>query len=109
MCIRSNPSLFFLSGLPPAEKPAAKKYYLMSYGKSSTHQNGFTNAEPENDIWKNYKDYLARTSIVIPVPPSFYKTLPEWLKRSVLLDFPMFRFNESTEGKAALEEQREDA
>lgn len=84
----------------------------MSHSKSSTPNasgSTFTPPQPENDTWDNYKRYLGRTSIVIPVPPGLYRPLPEWFKRTVLLDFPMFRFDEEKDGKAALDEQRSDA
>ncbi|CAD6565422.1 MAG: hypothetical protein TREMPRED_001271 [Tremellales sp. Tagirdzhanova-0007] len=99
--------LFFLSGLPTAEKPAAKRYYMMSYPAPSHAESGsFSPGEPKNDIWAKYKSYLASTSIVIPIPPQLYKPLPEWLKRTALLDFPMFRFDEEKDGRTANEEAR---
>ncbi|WVQ69024.1 uncharacterized protein L199_007236 [Kwoniella botswanensis] len=102
--------LLFASGLPTAEKPTAKKYFLMSYPSSSNStsagERGFSLPEAENDIWSNYKSYLKRTSIIIPFPPSLYARFPEWLKRSVLLDLPMFRFDEGKDGREAWEEER---
>ena len=66
--------------------------------------------QKKDDSWDKYKDYLSRTSIILPIPPAIYRPLPEWLKRTVLLDFPMYRFDEKTEGPKALEEERgEDA
>ena len=50
--------------------------------------------------------YLDRTSILIPIPPSVYKSLPRWVKQFVLLDLPMFQFDEHTDGKQALEEEQ---
>lgn len=50
--------------------------------------------------------YLARTSILFPIPPSIYRRLPEVIKRTVLLDFPMFKFDEEKDGPAAVEEER---
>ena len=96
----SNNSLMFLSGLPTAEKPAAKKQFLSSNSSSQS----FT---PENTHWADYKHYLATTSILIPIPPSLYKPLPEFIKRSVLLDFPMYRFDEQKDGDEALKQERE--
>jgi hypothetical protein len=99
--------LMFLSGLPTAEKPAAKKQFLMSHSpESSPTSERFSTPEPKNDTWAKYKSYLSRTSILIPIPPQVYKPLPEFVKRSVLLDFPMYRFNEEKDGKEALEEER---
>jgi len=99
--------LMFLSGLPTAEKPAAKKQFLMSHSpESAPTSESFSTPEPKNDTWAKYKSYLSRTSILIPIPPQVYKPLPEFIKRSVLLDFPMYRFNEEKDGKEALEEER---
>jgi len=99
--------LMFLSGLPTAEKPSAKKHFLMSHSPENTPSSeSFSTPEAKNDTWSKYKSYLARTSILIPIPPQLYKPLPEFIKRSVLLDFPMYRFNEETDGKEALEEER---
>ncbi|WWD07904.1 hypothetical protein V865_006011 [Kwoniella europaea PYCC6329] len=102
--------LLFASGLPTAEKPTAKKYFLMSYPSSSNStsagERGFSLPEAENDIWSNYKSYLKRTSIIIPFPPSVYVRFPEWLKRGLLLDLPMFRFDEDKDGREAWEEER---
>ncbi|ORY72897.1 hypothetical protein BCR35DRAFT_293970 [Leucosporidium creatinivorum] len=88
--------LFFVSGLPPSEKPTAKKYYLMSHG-----------ANPESgDKWAEYKAYLNRTSIFFPIPPSLYRPIPAVIKQTLLLDFPMFKFDEHKDGKEAVEEER---
>lgn len=102
----------FLSGLPTAEKPTAKKFFLMSHSPdndSSTQTreaSNFSVPEAKNDTWANYKRYLARTSVLIPFPPELYRPLPEFVKRSVLLDFPMYRFDENKDGREALEEER---
>ncbi|WWC59242.1 uncharacterized protein I303_101792 [Kwoniella dejecticola CBS 10117] len=106
--------LLFASGLPTAEKPTAKKFFLMSYPSvregqldpSGNSSSRFSTPEAENDIWANYKAYLKRTSIIIPFPPSLYVHFPEWVKRSILLDLPTFRFDEQVDGKEALEEER---
>lgn len=109
--------LFFVSGLPPSEKPTAKKYYLMSHGSN-----------PESgDKWAEYKvgpvparpivsqltrstrtrqAYLNRTSIFFPIPPSLYRPIPTAIKQTLLLDFPMFKFDEHKDGKEAVEEER---
>ncbi|OCF37508.1 hypothetical protein I316_00633 [Kwoniella heveanensis BCC8398] len=105
--------LLFLSGIPTAEKPTAKKYFLMSHPTSSSTSDGgnggnssFSHPEPSNEIWSEYKQYLKRTSILFPVPPSLYAPLPEAVKRTVLLDLPMFKFDENKDGKEALEQER---
>ncbi|KIK60327.1 hypothetical protein GYMLUDRAFT_43625 [Collybiopsis luxurians FD-317 M1] len=90
--------LMFGSGVPTAEKPQAKKFFLMSHGDD---------AKPEHaNSWPNYKEYLRRTSVLVPVPPFIYRPLPQWLKSTILLDFPMYRFDEGKDGTAAIEELR---
>ena len=94
----------FASGVPTAEKPTAKKFYLMSHC-ASPHAS--SESAPEfPDAWPKYKAYLASTSLLIPLPPALYRPLPEWVKRTVLLDLPMFRFDEMKDGKKALQDAR---
>ncbi|KAE9400359.1 DUF1295-domain-containing protein [Gymnopus androsaceus JB14] len=93
--------LMFGSGIPTAEKPQAKRYFLMRHGD---------NAKDENArAWSNYKEYLRKTSILIPIPPIIYKPLPRLLKKTLLLDFPMYQFDEGKDGAAAIEESRGDS
>lgn len=67
--------LMFLSGLPLQERPGARKRY-------------------EKGIkWAEYERYLQRTSILIPFPPQLYEKLPVILKRTVLLEFPLYVFD----------------
>ncbi|KZV91988.1 DUF1295-domain-containing protein [Exidia glandulosa HHB12029] len=90
--------LMFFSGVPTAEKPQAKKYYLMTHGPG---------ASPEDaDVWPAYKAYLRETSILLPIPRSVYRPLPEWMKRTLLMDFTFFNFNERVDGPRAVEEAR---
>lgn len=99
--------LFFLSGLPTAEKPAAQKSFLLSYPADKTDSSSnIHDLRPQNDAWAQYKAYLSRTSIFFPIPPSLYRPLPEFVKRTVLLDFPLYRFDEEKDGRKALEEER---
>lgn len=84
----------FASGVPTAEKPQAKKFYLMTHGPD-------VRAE-QSDAWPQYKAYLRRTSILIPIPPIIYAKLPQFIKRTILLDFPMYQFDESKDGANAL-------
>lgn len=42
---------------------------------------------------------------MIPIPPSVYRPLPGWMKKSVLLDFGMYRFDEEVDGRRILEEE----
>lgn len=77
----------FGSGLPTAEKPTAKKFYLMAHGRDAEEEN--------SDAWRNYQRYLRKTSILIPIPPVLYSPLPAFLKQTVLLDFPIYKFDEA--------------
>jgi hypothetical protein len=89
----------FGSGLPTAEKPTAKKFYLYSHGPDAQ-------AEDSNS-WVEYQDYLRKTSILIPLPPFLYRPVPAFLKKTLLLDFPFYQFDESKDGAAAVEEVRQ--
>lgn len=97
--------LMFASGVPTAEKPQAKKFFELSYppheeGQShSDDQSGpiseaapLSAQQPVNNAWENYKQYLAETSILIPLPPVLYRRLPEWVKHTILLDWPMYAY-----------------
>jgi len=84
----------FLSGVPLAEKPGQKKYYLMSYGPGD---DGGKTLEPfgdqkEEDPWRRMKAFRERTSLLIPLPNGIYRGLPGWLKKTVLLDVSSFCF-----------------
>lgn len=67
--------LMFVSGLTLQERPGAKKRY--ESGKN----------------WEAYANYLHRTSILIPLPPQLYARLPVIVKRTVLLEFPIYVFD----------------
>jgi hypothetical protein len=86
----------FGSGLPTAEKPQGRKFYLMSYGAKAKDEHANT--------WRQYKIYLKRTSILIPLPPALYQHLPRLIKSTLLLDFPIYHFDEVKEGAVAREE-----
>ncbi|KAG6039122.1 hypothetical protein E4U41_003204 [Claviceps citrina] len=75
--------LLFVSGLPLSERPKAKARY-----------------EKDNN-WQAYKQWLDRTSILIPFPPRLYQKMPVWLKRTLFLEFPMYVFYPPKEGDAA--------
>ncbi|CAK7565171.1 MAG: hypothetical protein SEPTF4163_003081 [Sporothrix epigloea] len=68
--------LFFVSGMSLSERPAAAKRYAAG-----------------GAIWDAYRNYLYRTSILIPLPPALYAPLPVWLKRTLLLEFPLYVFD----------------
>jgi len=90
--------LMFGSGVPTSAKPQAKRFYLKSYGPQA-HTD-------DTVIWEQYKAYLRRTSILIPLPPALYRHIPVILKKTLLLDFPMYQFDERTDGPLAIEEAR---
>ena len=100
----------FASGIPTAEKPTAKKFFLMSQAlppPSSPSSDDHDNQSPEYPAaWSKYKQYLASTSILVPIPPALYRPLPEWIKKTVLFHFPMYQFDEVKDGKEALEEAK---
>ena len=75
--------LLFVSGLTLQERPAAKKRY-----------------ESGNN-WEGYKHYLDSTSILIPLPPQLYRPLPTIIKRTILMEWPMYVFDPAkhAEGK----------
>ena len=87
--------MIFGSGIPTAEKPTAKRFYLLNYGPSNKGQ--YPNA------WNDYQEYLRSTSILLPLPPRIYRPLPDWMKRWLFLDLPFFAFDEKTDGVEALE------
>ncbi|CAE6395483.1 unnamed protein product [Rhizoctonia solani] len=89
--------LIFGSGIPTAQKPTAKKFYLLSNGPNPTHTNA----------WKNYQRYMKRTSVLIPLPPALYERIPQFIKTAFLLDLPIYQFHEETDGKKAFEEERQ--
>jgi len=98
--------LMFASGVPTAEKPTAKKFFLMSHTPAPSSASQEERAPDYPDAWAKYKAYLDSTSILVPLPPTLYKRLPRWIKKTVLLDFPIYRFDEGKDGKAALDEVR---
>lgn len=71
--------LLFVSGLTLQERPGAKKKYEKS--------------GPNGQEWLDYKSYTERTSILIPIPSKLYAPLPLFIKRTILLEWPMYRFD----------------
>ncbi|KAL9621804.1 MAG: hypothetical protein Q9160_003777 [Pyrenula sp. 1 TL-2023] len=67
--------LLFVSGLTLQERPGAKKRYESGQG------------------WEEYSRWLKRTSILIPFPPALYERMPVIVKRTVLLEWPMYVFD----------------
>ncbi|KAF8517929.1 DUF1295-domain-containing protein [Hysterangium stoloniferum] len=87
--------LLFGSGIPTAEKPTAERFFILAHAPSSCDQ--------YPDAWTKYKAYLHSTSILIPLPPTLYRPLPTAMKTWLLLDLPIFMYNEKTDGQMALE------
>ncbi|KAG2153367.1 DUF1295-domain-containing protein [Suillus clintonianus] len=46
---------------------------------------------PVPSPWVAYQEYIARTSILIPIPPPLYLRIPRIIKETVLLDWPWYR------------------
>ena len=63
----------FLTGMPINERPAHQKQW-------------------KNGNWTEYSKYLQRTSVLIPFPPSLYESLPQSIKSTLFLEFPVYRF-----------------
>lgn len=76
--------LLFVSGLTLQERPGAKKRY-----------------EAGGSQWEAYKTYLNRTSILIPLPPALYAPLPTIIKRTLLLEWPIYVFDPAKHADAA--------
>lgn len=85
----------FGSGVPTAEKPQAKRYFLMTHGPNAKLEHA--------KAWSSYKEYLSSTSLLIPIPPAFYRRVPNVIKKTILLDLPMYHFDEDEDGRQALE------
>ncbi|CAG8495075.1 13229_t:CDS:2 [Cetraspora pellucida] len=48
--------------------------------------------------WDKYSQYLSRTSCLIPFPPSLYEPLPQIIKSTLFLEFPIYRFEPESGG-----------
>lgn len=58
-------------------------------------------------IWRNYKQYLRSTSCIVPIPNAIYRPLPQFVKTWLLLDLPMYKFDEDKDGQQAIQEERD--
>jgi hypothetical protein len=72
----------------------------MSHSPNSSSADG-------GPIWRNYKDYLACTSILWPIPPALYRPLPKFVKTWLLFDLPFFKFDEDKDGGKAIEKEEQ--
>ena len=79
----------FISGLTLQEVPNAKKRYQKS-------QN-----------WEAYSEYLRRTSIIYPLPSAIYAPIPTFIKRTLLLEFPMYVFHPGKEDEEERKKSRD--
>ncbi|KAI0764578.1 DUF1295-domain-containing protein [Trametes elegans] len=86
--------LLFGSGVPTAEKPVAQRFYKQSYPDCADNLDHDHDGvqHPANAAWAKYQAYRAQTSILLPLPPTVYRALPRWVKRTVLLDLPMYEW-----------------
>ena len=79
--------------MPTAEKPVAQRSYKLAYpGDGSESGNDFGERQSVNAAWANYRAYRAQTSILVPLPPGVYRPLPLWVKRTLLLELPMYEW-----------------
>ena len=89
--------LLFASGVPTAEKPTAQRYYKMTYpDDDSENGHDYHERQPANGAWANYQRYRAQTSILVPLPPALYRALPMWVKRTFLLELPIYEWTPGT-------------
>lgn len=75
--------LMFLSGMPLSERPKTKARY------------------EKGNNWAEYKRWMDRTSILIPFPPQLYEKTPVFIKRTILLEFPLYVFDPSKHSSVA--------
>lgn len=112
--------LLFLSGLPTAEKPVQQSTFIKSYkakldknilqSSQTDRQVAQPQTHPEEDLWNQYQSYLDRTSILFPIPSQLYQLIPKVWRRTVLLDWSIYRFDEnSTEARNLISELTEEA
>lgn len=85
--------LMFVSGLTLQERPGAKKKY---------EKDG-----PNGAGWLQFKRWTERTSILLPLPPQVYEKLPTFVKRTVLLEFPIYVFDPAKHADKDKMQQRE--
>ncbi|MBW0516140.1 hypothetical protein O181_055855 [Austropuccinia psidii MF-1] len=103
--------LLFLSGLPPSERPVQKNIFVQSYkSKLSKNINQAQEGAQEEDQWQQFQTYLDETSILIPIPKSIYRLIPSLIKKTLLLDWKIYRFDDKgPEAMTLMEEIRNES
>ncbi|CAG8635483.1 2487_t:CDS:2, partial [Acaulospora morrowiae] len=71
--------LLFITGMTINERPSHERQY-------------------KNGNWPEYSEYLNRTSCLIPFPPSLYVLLPQSIKSTLFLEFPIYRYTPESDG-----------
>ncbi|CAG8459024.1 12284_t:CDS:2 [Dentiscutata heterogama] len=71
--------LLFITGMPLSERPVHIKQFKAGN-------------------WDKYSKYLSRTSCLIPFPPPLYEPLPQIIKSTLLLEFPIYKFDPESAG-----------
>ncbi|KAK0558534.1 hypothetical protein OC844_005070 [Tilletia horrida] len=101
--------LMFLSGIPTAEKPNQQRAFLASHGPDADENDPLQpyHDQRESDPWLRYKAFRERTSLLLPIPPAIYRHIPQVVKRTVLLDWGLYRFDEVKDGPKAIQEARD--
>ncbi|KAK9727572.1 hypothetical protein K7432_001739 [Basidiobolus ranarum] len=66
-------ALYFVTGLLHREKPTQQKFY-------------------ESPEFSAYRDYLDRTSLIVPIPSFVYIKFPLWVKSVFFFEWPIFRY-----------------
>ncbi|CAG8489868.1 18338_t:CDS:10 [Acaulospora morrowiae] len=79
--------LLFITGMIVNERPSHERQY-------------------KNGNWSEYSEYLNRTSCLILFPPSLYVLLPQSIKSTLFLEFPIYRYNPESGGNEGLNNDR---
>ncbi|KAK0557859.1 hypothetical protein OC846_000153 [Tilletia horrida] len=101
--------LMFLSGVPTAEKPTQQRAFLASHGPDAEEQDPLPpyHNQRESDPWLRYKTFRERTSLLIPIPTAIYSRIPRVIKRTILFDWGLYRFDEAKDGPKAIKEAKD--
>ncbi|KAG1781855.1 DUF1295-domain-containing protein [Suillus placidus] len=63
---------------------------------------------PVPSPWVAYQEYIAHTSILVPVPPMLYIRTPRIIKETVLLDWPWYRRVDPLQSNQSSDEEQEE-